>query len=617
VFFLPIDYAWAYKLYILAHVALAAFWAYRLARRFRASIAAAGLCALCYAFSGTVLLGYANVVYLVGAAWLPAAVLAADRMLSERRRGWAVAFGTVLALMTLGGDPQMAYNAGLLAVFEAGYLWWTARRSSGKSNPALPSGVAARSTFSLFALAVLVAFALAAVQVIPSIRFARTTGRAATETARSVYEIPAMLNRDDAGRRIADGLLCRSLPPDSHHRHVYEFSVGPWRLAEFLWPNCSGRQFPIHRRWFDVIPAEGRLWTPSLYMGVLPLVFALGAMRFRRGRATTRWLSWAAVLAMVASFGWYGLGWLAQEVRIACGADPGHWLVGAPVGGLYWLMTVLLPGYVYFRYPAKLMVVAALALGVLAARGWDEAWSARRERYRRVLLVLAGLSVLGVIVSLAIRPWWHGWLAGAAPDVLFGPLDTAGSASDLLGGFIQTAVVCAAGWWLLGTGAEARLRWAPAAMLALVAVDLGVANGWMVATAPADEWRKPSQYAEAIRQDRARRGEAGESRVWRAPTWMPAAWKTHGSVDRLAEEMGWERDTLFAKYNLRERIAVAEVYGTMMPQAYREFLQRSDRVTLMRSVGATYAILPAGDALPGGELIADDVDDAVLWYLPP
>ena len=55
----------------------------------------------------------------------------------------------------------------------------------------------------------------------------------------------------------------------------------------------------------------------------------------------------------------------------------------------------------------------------------------------------------------------------------------------------------------------------------------------------------------------------------------------------------------------------------MMPQAYREFLQRSDRVTLMRAVGATYAILPAGDVLPGGEPIAADVDDAVLWYLPP
>jgi hypothetical protein len=154
-------------------------------------------------------------------------------------------------------------------------------------------------------------------------------------------------------------------------------------------------------------------------------------------------------------------------------------------------------------------------------------------------------------------------------------------------------------------------------MLALVAADLGVANGWMVASAPADEWREPSRYAEAIRLDRARRGETGPLRIWRAPTWLPATWKTHGSADRLAEEVRWERDTLFPKYNLRERIAVAEVYGAMMPQAYREFLQRGNRVARMRAVGATYAILPAGDRLACGEPIAGDLDDAVLWYLPP
>ena len=49
--------------------------------------------------------------------------------------------------------------------------------------------------------------------------------------------------------------------------------------------------------------------------------------------------------------------------------------VGDEVGGLYWLMTVVLPGYVYFRYPAKLLVIAALGLSMLAARGWDDALS--------------------------------------------------------------------------------------------------------------------------------------------------------------------------------------------------------------------------------------------------
>ena len=44
IFALPIGFAWAYKLYILAHVLLAAWAAYRLARHFGASVAAAGIC---------------------------------------------------------------------------------------------------------------------------------------------------------------------------------------------------------------------------------------------------------------------------------------------------------------------------------------------------------------------------------------------------------------------------------------------------------------------------------------------------------------------------------------------------------------------------------------------
>lgn len=614
IFFLPITYDAAYKIYIFAHVLLAAFWAYRLARHWSASTLAAGVCAIGYAFSGSVLLQYANVIYLVGAAWLPAALLAADRMARERRFRWAVALGVVLALMTLGGDPQMAYNAGLLAVFEIVWFAWRTKRATQRAATNTNHSDVGRSV-GLLVLAAVTAFAIAAVQVIPSAGLVQRSGRAATETARSLYEIPTAWNHEDAPRRITDGLLCRAMPPDAHHRLVYHFSVGPWRLVEYLWPNCAGRQFPIHRRWLDVLPGEGRVWTPSLYLGAATLALALGAMRFRRGRATTRWLSWVVVLAIVASFGWYGPGWLLQEIRIAAGADLDHGFVGAPVGGLYWLMTVVLPGYVYFRYPAKLLVVAALGLSLLAARGWDEAWSRPTTRYRRIFAGLGIASLFGAVVSLAIRPWWGGWFADAPSNVLFGPLDAAGAANDLTGGFVQAAVVCLLGWWLLAPRRK-KTGWAPAALLALVAIDLGVANGWMVATAPAEAWHTPSRYAGAIRSDWARRGQKGDFRVWRAKTWLPDAWSRTASTNRLVEAVRWDRDTLWPKYNLLERIAIAEVHGSMMPQEHREFVRQTERLEAMRLLGVRYAILPPDAILPGGQRLADDVDDAVLWYLP-
>ncbi len=612
IFALPLlSYAWAYKLYIMAHLLLAAWAAYRLARHFSASVEAAGVCAISYAFSGNVLMQYCNVVFLVGAAWLPVAMLAADRMLTEGRgargqgtgrMGWAVIFGAVLALMVLGGDPQMAYNAGLLAAMYALWLWWESRGN-------------AAARVGLLALAAATALIFSAVQVLPSIEFAqhsdRTTGQ------------------------ITDRLLGR-FEPGSHSEHIYHFSVGPWRLAEYVWPNLAGKQFPIHRRWLEVLPAEGRIWTPSLYMGILPLLLALSVMRFR-GRGTRRastaakqnpspiippttFLSWSVVLAVAASFGWYGLGWLMHELHIAPG-------IGAPFGGLYWLMTVLLPGYAWFRYPAKLLVVAALGLSVLSALGWDRAFAGRSDRFRHVLLWVGGLSICWAIAALAIRPFWAGWLSGVESDVLFGPLDTSGAWCDLLGAFLQTAALCGVFWWLLGK----RSRWVPAAALLLVAVDLAVANRWMVACAPARQWQEKSELAAAIERAkeepcsggacpaRLGHGNAGQARplheklsrlpyrVFRHSIWLPPAWKQSGSPARLAEAMRWDRDTLWPKYNLADRIALVEVHGTMMLHDYRP---------LHHFLLAEYVILPGDKVLQGGQRIEVAVEDVSLWYNP-
>ena len=335
---------------------------------------------------------------------------------------------------------------------------------------------------------------LAAVQILPAVEFTRRSGRSHSWLPRTVYEIPAYLLSPAAGppqadSRWTDALTCRRLEPLSHHEDVYQFSVGPWRLAEYLWPNVSGRQFPVHRRWLNVLPAEGRVWAPSLYMGLLPLLLALSAMRFRRAEPRIVWWSWSVVLAVLAGFGWFGPGWLLNELRAAAGGDPARpWLVGPPCGGLYWLLSVFLPGYIYFRYPAKLFSIAALGLSLLAAEGWDRIAAGDKAvhgrspkvagtcrvpsasssaldgrhtecacyftsgvvRTRRWLLGLVGLSLLGAGVALGVRPWWPHWLASVRPDPVFGPLDAVGAANDLLLALVQTAAVGLAAWWLLG-----------------------------------------------------------------------------------------------------------------------------------------------------------------------
>ncbi|MCU0980745.1 MAG: hypothetical protein MUF25_16470, partial [Pirellulaceae bacterium] len=188
VFALPLSYAWNFKLYTTLHVLLAAGAAFLLARRWDASRYAAGLAAVAYAFGGSVLFQYCNVVYLVGAAWLPLALAAADRMLVDRSVRGALLLGAVLALMVLGGDPQMAYHAGLLAAGYAWLLWRSDRRANrgrsvtiqlpGKARTAAGFEVCHETRrmhhrFVLLSLAAMAAFALSAIQVLPSSEWSR------------------------------------------------------------------------------------------------------------------------------------------------------------------------------------------------------------------------------------------------------------------------------------------------------------------------------------------------------------------------------------------------------------------------------------------------------------
>jgi len=600
---LPMSHASAYHLYIIGHLLLAALTCYSLARRWSASHAAAGLAAVSYAFSGSVLMQVFNVPFLVGAAWLPLAMLCGYRCLSDngnaaraplaRRLRWVLGLGAVLALMVLGGDTEMAYLTGL-----------------GVGATALIQTILHRATWpdeagrwTAVALAGVAAFVLSAIQVLPSAELA----------SRSDRTVP---NWGD--------LLTARLEPHTHHEHVYHFSVGPWRLPEVLWPNVAGRQYPVHRRWLEILPAEGRIWTPTLYLGVVPLVLALGAMRFRTGRrrnSDTRraaWLTWLVVLAAIASFGYYGLGWVVAELQSALGGNPEELPVGGPFGGLYWLMTVVLPGFIKFRYPAKLWVIVTLGLSLLAARGLERVRQPEDLSARRMAVTLALLSLLGMIGALAIRPWWPHWMQTVPADSLFGPLDIRGAWLDLTWAFGQTTVVAASAWALL--------RWrsgvAGLLLVTLTAVDLTVANGWMIATAPREIMQHPSAAARAMAAD-GEQSAVGPPRVWRAPLWLPGEWRRSSSPDRLVEAMRWDRATLWPKYNLEEGLAVVEVHGTMMIDSWSRWLRRrhpcspipagpSGHTKQPRQL-TRWSITPPGDPPTAAWRETARLPDAALW----
>src|SRR5439155_22660319 len=123
------------------------------------------------------------------------------------------------------------------------------------------------------------------------------------------------------------------------------------------------------------------------------------------GSAQQRWLTWLVVLFTLASCGNYGLGWLSRELYgTVLRQDASKISVGSPVGGVYWLFVTLLPTYIYFRYPAKLLPIVALVISQLAAIGWYDAFRNKRPRLERVMSIFGAASGVAAFAIWCIGP---------------------------------------------------------------------------------------------------------------------------------------------------------------------------------------------------------------------
>ncbi|MBP87644.1 MAG: hypothetical protein CMJ64_13130 [Planctomycetaceae bacterium] len=776
VFALPVSYRLRYHLYVTMHVLLASAMAYALARRWQASVEGAGLAALAYAFGGSVVFQYCNVVFLVGAAWLPAALVATDWMLARRSLVGAVALGAVLALMTLGGDPQASYHAGLLAALYAwfscsphapredrgaafgtqspvlaaerrqqiawvvspeyyphffspigttyssrgckppesrrqhtqspgGATYHTARilgvappglgclrssylgltpqaiicrrsaaenvgntqgvsprngdesetkprRGDSKSNApqeCRPSGALSsdvspqpgahapgywlsslrdwyRHPIVLLACAACSAFLLAAVQILPAMEATARSDRAAFDEPRSLAEMASCLSEryTDLGP-FRDVELTAQIFDDpsygTHLRHVYHFSVGPWHVADFVWPNVFGKPFPRNERWISALPAEGRTWTPSLYLGLLPLLLAAMMLPSWRADWRVQFLVVVGGFSLVGSFGWYGLGWIIHELRAAfTGGEVGDPWIGNPVGGLYWLLVELLPGYVMFRYPAKLLVLTSLVISLLAARGWDRFVQGDQVKLSRVAMVVAGVSLALAAAFGLSQPAWRSWLADAPPDAIFGPIGTDAATSRVL-----TALAHTAAFGLLIAVLLKRLPGSSRryALLAMTAIELCVANGWMTESIDAEVWRAGvatlAESGDAVAPPRL-------FRDLNAPL-LPAEWSQRSGNDRLDDVVLWERSSLLPRHHLSRNIAMVGAHTTLrsldtaallrVRQQYAQQTRDKHTDALLAPLSVSCLLVAAGRVPVGCEnMNVSPADGVELWYEP-
>src|SRR5271165_4552663 len=114
--FALLPYAWGARVYVVSHTALAFLSTLIMMRSWGTSWFGSALSALAYAFGAPILFQYCNIIFLIGAAWLPLGFHAVDRWVRLGRRWGLVELAIVLSIQVLAGDPQAAYLLGLASI---------------------------------------------------------------------------------------------------------------------------------------------------------------------------------------------------------------------------------------------------------------------------------------------------------------------------------------------------------------------------------------------------------------------------------------------------------------------------------------------------------------------
>jgi hypothetical protein len=368
---LPIDLA--YPLFYVVHFALAGIGTFLLARRWGLSRQAALFAGSVFAFSGP-LLSLGNLYnHAACAAWIPWALLATDRAVQGRSvarasrplwhghlaraqerdapatagempalqravRSW-ILLTLVFSLQFLAAEPFTLLATFGLCLAYALYLRGTRRPLISPANVRLITG---------FALAGCLMVALCAVQFLPS---------------------EELLSQS---RRGAQGL---------RYDQTSKWAVHPLLLMEMLVPDFYGPAMISPTKWNTAVEDGDSPYFLSVFIGFVPLFFALAGWALGRDRRRN-FVAGSALLLLVLSFGHF-----------------------TPVFALAYMLVPLLT---LVRFPVKLLVPVIMLAAVLAGWGLDALrqesaqWKVRRNR---------ALYPLAILLACALAIWAAAWMA--------------------------------------------------------------------------------------------------------------------------------------------------------------------------------------------------------------
>lgn len=533
---LPWGFGFGMRMYVVGHLALAyggMFWA---ARRWNCSRAASILAALTYAFCGPVLSYHANIIFLVGAAWLPFAMVWGWNLARRPALPAGLGLSFSLAMMILGGDAQLAYHTMLMLTLAAIFFVLPWRRL-----PSWQTWFAWRTVRigGLIASA-LFAAGLTAIQILPTSQWVARSVRATSDQPRSVYEVARFAAQ---GKEINLQNLLGKPKPNTHARQCYDFSIGPWNWPEVLVANFSGQLYPRNERWTRAIPAEGRIWFSSLFMGSLVMLLAAVAV-WNASKRFDRWLVAVGAFAVFASLGFYGIGWLWHELAHDYGFKTQGIPIGSPFGGLYWLLNMVLPKYAGFRYPAKWWIFFTFTAAFFSGRGLDVIRISNRWLWR-IIVAMGLVAVLGLAVLL-LSSSLSSLLPKVENDSLFGPLQASAGISQMAIGLIVGAAAVVMGM--------AALRLAPRSLgvtivVLVTMIELALGNRWIAPSANERYWH-PNHGVGGIDFSYLRFSNFDAHYFNENASFYPESFSTTSSDDRLIEGMKIDRRVGFSRMHL-------------------------------------------------------------------